>query len=77
MIQFTLPKPIRLSQAFNNAPHHKGRIKSSEYKSWQQHAMQELMIQRVGQPLPKPPVHLTIIVPRQTDGATLPTAKRW
>lgn len=62
-MRLVLPKPVRLSRAFNNAPNHKGRIKSREYKEWQQHAMQEMMIQRIGQPLPHPPVELTIQVP--------------
>lgn len=67
MILFTLPKPITLSDAFNNHVA-QGRIKSREYREWQQTAMQEIMIQRVGQPLPKPPLQMTLTVPYVGNG---------
>lgn len=67
MIRFTLPKPITLSAAFNNAPN-RGRIKSREYKEWQRIAMPEIMVQKRGQTIPTPPVQMTLTVPYQGNG---------
>ena len=62
MIRFTLPRPISVNAMYRNVPG-KGRVKSALYKAWLQTAMAEIMVQRVGQPMPHRPVTIMITLP--------------
>lgn len=60
-MKFDISVGPSLNSMYRNVPG-VGRVKSSDYKKWAKLAMQEMMIQR-NQPLPTPPVTLTIRLP--------------
>lgn len=64
MIQFTLPKPISVNEAYgNNRGAGRGRYLMPAAKAWKREAELEIMMQGRGKVLPEPPLQMTITVP--------------
>lgn len=66
MIRFTLPVPPSTNNLFATGKTGK-RFITDKYTSWRSEAYAEMMIQRVGQAVPKAPVSVSIVVP-DTNG---------
>jgi len=62
VITFDLPRPPSVNAMFRNVPG-VGRVRASAYRTWFKEASEEMMLQRVGQPVPKPPVAVSICLP--------------
>lgn len=61
-MQFDLPRPPSVNAMFRNVPG-VGRVKTGDYVAWKKEAMREMMVQRVGQEIPKAPVQITVCLP--------------
>lgn len=62
MISFLLSTPPSINRMFRNVAG-VGRVKTGAYRDWAKEAMQDMMAQRAGQTVPRPPVAVTITVP--------------
>jgi Holliday junction resolvase RusA-like endonuclease len=70
VISFDLPRPPSVNAMFRNVPK-VGRVRASTYRSWFKEASEEMMLQRVGQTVPKPPVAVSIQLPDSKGKADL------
>jgi Holliday junction resolvase RusA-like endonuclease len=68
-MKFDLPRPLSINRMFGNSM--KGRRMTQEYIIWRRAVMGEIMMQRIGQPLPQWPVSITITLPDSNGKADI------